>query len=160
MDKWLKTGTLMRAASRIEIRITDSAAMEITVDQQDDNHEVQRTTVWPVQADSTNTRLFRSLCEDMGSLHTTLLLHTEVRWLSRGNVLTRLFELRHEVEMFSEDHPFTLSSKFYESECLQQLAYLSDIFSYINKLNLGLQNDSIRKVTDKIEFMIKKLNFW
>ncbi|GBL96301.1 hypothetical protein AVEN_238671-1 [Araneus ventricosus] len=67
-------------------------------------------------ANSTNTRLFKSLCGDMGSLHTTLLLHTEVRWLSRGNVLTRLFELRHEVRMFFEDHPFTMSSKFYESE--------------------------------------------
>ncbi|GBM53464.1 hypothetical protein AVEN_160942-1 [Araneus ventricosus] len=71
-------------------------------------------------ANSTNTRLFKSLCGDMGSLHTTLLLHTEVRWLFRGNVLARLFELRHEVHMFFEDHPFTLSSKFYESEWLKQ----------------------------------------
>ncbi|GBM94469.1 Zinc finger BED domain-containing protein 5 [Araneus ventricosus] len=115
-----------------------------------------------IKANSTNTRLFKSLCGDMGSLHTMLLLHREVRWLSRGNVLTRLFALRHEVLMFFEDHPFTLSSKFYESEWLQQLAYLSDIFSEINKLNLGLQNHPITifKVTDKIESMIKKLNFW
>ncbi|GBM33084.1 Zinc finger BED domain-containing protein 5 [Araneus ventricosus] len=53
-----------------------------------------------LKANSTNTRLFKSLCGDMGSLHTTLLLHTEGRWLSRGNVLTRMFELRHEVLMF------------------------------------------------------------
>ncbi|GBL98776.1 SCAN domain-containing protein 3 [Araneus ventricosus] len=126
MYKWLKTGTLKRSASRSEIRTTDLAAMEITVDQQDDNHEVQRTTDWPVQTkfsseafarfiernnqsvkvvnfikgNSTNTRLFKSLCGDMDSLHTTLLLHTEVRWISRGNVLKRLFELRHEVLIF------------------------------------------------------------
>ncbi|GBN34593.1 Zinc finger BED domain-containing protein 5 [Araneus ventricosus] len=106
-----------------------------------------------IKANSTNTRMFKSLCGDMGV--TTLLLHTEVRWLSRGNVLTRLFEPRHEVLMFFEDHPFSLRSKFYESEWLQQLAYLSDIFSEINKLNLGFQNHSmaIFKVTDKIESM-------
>ncbi|GBN61824.1 Zinc finger BED domain-containing protein 5 [Araneus ventricosus] len=46
-----------------------------------------------IKANSTNTRLFKSLCGDMGSLHTTLLLHTKVRWLLRGNALARLFEL-------------------------------------------------------------------
>ncbi|GBO15789.1 Zinc finger BED domain-containing protein 5 [Araneus ventricosus] len=51
MDKLLKTGTLKRSASRNEIRTTDLAAMEITVDKQDDNHELQRTTDWPVQVD-------------------------------------------------------------------------------------------------------------
>ncbi|GBM87023.1 hypothetical protein AVEN_40605-1 [Araneus ventricosus] len=48
-DKWLKTGTLKRWVSRTEIRNTGLAAMETTVDQQDDNHEVQRLTDWPVQ---------------------------------------------------------------------------------------------------------------
>ncbi|GBL96770.1 hypothetical protein AVEN_118917-1 [Araneus ventricosus] len=38
-----------RSASRNEIRTTDLAAMEITVDLQDDNHGVQRPTDWPVQ---------------------------------------------------------------------------------------------------------------
>ncbi|GBM95417.1 hypothetical protein AVEN_79322-1 [Araneus ventricosus] len=40
-----------RSASRTEIRTPDLAAMEITVDHQDDNHEVQRPTDWPVQPD-------------------------------------------------------------------------------------------------------------
>ncbi|GBN03998.1 hypothetical protein AVEN_177859-1 [Araneus ventricosus] len=38
-----------RSAYRTEIRTTDLAAMEITVDQQDDNHEVQRPTDGSVQ---------------------------------------------------------------------------------------------------------------
>ncbi|GBM01838.1 hypothetical protein AVEN_218959-1 [Araneus ventricosus] len=38
-----------RSTSRTEIRTTDLAALEITMDHQDDNHEVQRPTAWPVQ---------------------------------------------------------------------------------------------------------------
>ncbi|GBM49080.1 hypothetical protein AVEN_266440-1 [Araneus ventricosus] len=57
MDKLLKTGTLKRSASRTEIRATDLAAMEITVDQQDDNHEVQRPIDWPIQFYLHSTRL-------------------------------------------------------------------------------------------------------
>ncbi|GBN42526.1 hypothetical protein AVEN_30417-1 [Araneus ventricosus] len=40
-----------RSASRTEIRTTDLKATEITVDHQDDNHEVERPTDWPVQTD-------------------------------------------------------------------------------------------------------------
>jgi hypothetical protein len=36
----------------------------------------------------------------MGAEYEGLLYHTEVRWLSRGQVLKRLFELRAEVSLF------------------------------------------------------------
>uniref|UniRef100_UPI003AABA6E5 zinc finger BED domain-containing protein 5-like n=1 Tax=Centroberyx gerrardi TaxID=166262 RepID=UPI003AABA6E5 len=45
------------------------------------------------------SRLFAVLCGEMDSDHHQLLLHTEVRWLSRGKVLTRLSELRDEVRL-------------------------------------------------------------
>lgn len=115
-----------------------------------------------IKGSATKARLFKLLCEDMDSLHVTLLYHTEVRWLSRGKVLTRLFELRNEALVFFEDNPFQLAHKFYDSKWLQQLAYLADIFSEINKLNLELQKSSVNifKLSDKIESMVKKLAFW
>ena len=44
-----------------------------------------------VKANALHDRLFQKLCE--GEDHQTLLLHTEVRWLSEGNSLVRLAEL-------------------------------------------------------------------
>ena len=45
-----------------------------------------------------NNRIFSELCID--EEHKTLLLHTEVRWLLRGRVLGRLFELQNPVREF------------------------------------------------------------
>jgi len=81
-----------------------------------------------IKARSTNLRIFKALCEDMISPHSSLLFHTEVRWLSRGKVLARLFELRHEVQIFFEDHSFQLSPKLHDCNWLQALAYLFNIF--------------------------------
>ena len=69
-------------------------------------------------------------------------------WLSSGKILTLLFELRDKLNFFFTDHHF-----------LTQLAYLDDVFSRLNDLNLGLQGLSatIFNVRDTIEAMIKNL---
>jgi hypothetical protein len=46
-----------------------------------------------IKARPLNSRLFSALCNEMGSNHERLLLHSEIRWLSQGKILTRLFEL-------------------------------------------------------------------
>ena len=46
------------------------------------------------------TRLFRNLSEDLNSEHKQLLYYTRVRWLSRGNLVARVFELRDEIGIF------------------------------------------------------------
>ena len=50
-----------------------------------------------VKASALNTWLFKQLCEDLGSEHTSLLYHTEVHWLSRGNASKRLFEMKNKI---------------------------------------------------------------
>jgi len=109
-----------------------------------------------------NTGLLKALCGEMGSDHQNLLVHSEFRWLSRGEVLKRLYELREEVELFITDKKSDLSHYFQHNKWLARLAYLSDIFSYINELNLKLQgpDKTIFNAWNKIELFIKKPKLW
>lgn len=53
-----------------------------------------------VKNSALNTRVFKKLCADLDAEYETLLYHTETRWLSKGNMLTRVFELREELKVF------------------------------------------------------------
>ena len=98
----------------------------------------------------------------MGSDHQNLIFHSEFRWLSRGEVLKRLYELREEVELFLTDKKSDLSHYFQHKKWVARLAYLSDILSYINELNLKLQgpDKTIFNAWNKIELFIKKPKLW
>ena len=52
-----------------------------------------------VKSSALNIGLFSKLCKDMDANHTALLYHTQVRWLSKGNMLSPIFELREEVKL-------------------------------------------------------------
>ncbi|XP_068207463.1 protein FAM200C-like [Palaemon carinicauda] len=84
--------------------------------------------------------LFAALCSDLGTDYKTLLFHTGVRWLSKGNMPSRLYDLKDEVEIFlQKQKQDKLYEAFREEDLQLSLAYFVDFFEAINNLNLKLQ---------------------
>ena len=64
-----------------------------------------------IKSSALNTRLFRLLCQEFNDDQEALLFHTEVRWLSRGNMLSRVNSLRNEMGEFFERNNFRGKSR-------------------------------------------------
>ena len=92
-----------------------------------------------IKTSGLNSLLLKVICEDIGSEYTSLLFHTEVRWLSRWNTTMRLFVLRKELLQFfqTKDHQF--QNIVNDKNFILHLAYLSDIFEVMNHFNCYLQ---------------------
>ncbi|XP_075034451.1 zinc finger BED domain-containing protein 5-like [Mixophyes fleayi] len=106
-------------------------------------------------------RFFKKMCEDMGSEHTSLLYYCSSRWLSRGNVLSRVFELRQELYSYLEE-VHKCANNYLDTDLLCKLAYLCDLFDKVNALNLSLQgsNTHILRLSEKVSAFRKKLLLW
>ena len=68
-----------------------------------------------VKRNALNTRLFRELCEDADSDYSKVLFYSDVLWLSRGNVLNRVWNLKDEFEMFLRKKIHPLAEKYRNS---------------------------------------------
>ena len=115
-----------------------------------------------IKTSALNSRLFARLCEDVSSAQKCLLFHTEVRWLSRGNMTRRVFELRHELLTFFKEKNHEFKDYFENDDFISRMAYLSDIFQALNVINLSFQgsNSNIAVFISKLEAFTRKLDFW
>ncbi len=115
-----------------------------------------------VKARALNSRIFHKMCEEMGSPHQDLLFHSDVRWLSRGNILGRVIELKTEIEIFLREKKHALADCFKDVAWLAKLAYLGDIFMHLNELNSDMQgrNHTMVDIGEKIVSFKKKIALW
>ena len=104
-------------------------------------------------------RQLKSFLADMDSEYGKLLYHTELRWLSRGNVLKRFFALRNEIasflEMKNKAVPLLADATF---QC--NLAFLTDITHHLNELKLQGKKQIITQMYDQVKSFKVKLRLW
>ena len=116
-----------------------------------------------VKGSALNSRLFKELCRDMNADHESLLFYCAVRWLSKGNVVCRVFKLRRTERVFLQlQKKDIFVAALNDKNWCKQLAYLADIFGHLNELNLKLQGTELNLITfkDTLRGFIAKLQNW
>lgn len=142
-----------------------------------------------IKSSALNSRIFALLCSESDSEYQNLLYHAEIRWLSRGKTLSRVYALRDELsthfkrciaekkakqpkskqtkskQLGKEPEKFPeeiFVEKIDDPNWLSTLSYLADIFRQLNQLNLGMQG---RKKNcfhswNKVEAFKRNLGLW
>ena len=115
-----------------------------------------------VKTSAPNTRLLKQLCKNINFNHTCLLYYAEVRWLSRGNAIKWLFELRDELPKHFKAKNHNFQNDLGSKDFLIRLAYLSDIFEVLNNFNQTFQglNLTVTEFILKLRALICKLDLW
>jgi hypothetical protein len=106
---------------------------------------------------------YKAFCTDLGTDHETLLFHIEVHWLLKGNMLSQLSELKHEVEIFLQGQKKEELYGAFTDETFQlSLANLVDVFEAISNINMKLQgrNASIIAHCNAIRAFMEKIQLW
>ena len=124
--------------------------------------EVVVKTVNLIKARPLKARLFQRLCDELGAHYNNLLFYCTAKWLSKGKVLLRVYELRNEIFIFLKEENHALAITFENEVFLTHLAYLYDIFAKPNQLNILLQGKDthILQLHDKITAFERKLMLW
>ena len=111
---------------------------------------------------SLNHRQFQALLDEAEAAYGDLLYFCEVRWLSRGRMLARVWDLRSEIADFLEQKRLPFAAEFRDPVWLGQLAFLADITQELNVLNVRLQGKDLL-VTDMfaaVKAFEVKLRLW
>lgn len=118
-------------------------------------------TVNFIRSSALRHRQFKNFLAEVDSAYPDVPYHCEVRWLSRGKVLQRFFELREMVDIFMTEQRCPVSEL---SDCLflWKLAFIVDLTTHINGLNLKLQgeNSVVFDVYSHAKAFRKKLNLF
>ena len=115
-----------------------------------------------IKSNALNSRLFAGLCMENNAEFVTVLLHSHIRWLSKGKVLKRAFILRKEMKDFLQGPKPEFHHKFSDDCFLMCLSFLVDIFESINFVNLELQGKETNLIhcQERLSAFKMKLTLW
>ncbi|KAI6653910.1 hypothetical protein LOD99_3086 [Oopsacas minuta] len=103
--------------------------------------------VTETKASALKEGIFRRICHHNETEFERLLLHAEVRWLSKGKCLSRFYSLFDTILEFLEEENPQLMQLVIAAK--SDVAYLTDIFDKFNAINLQLQGNLITLVKCK-----------
>jgi hypothetical protein len=91
-----------------------------------------------IRSKGLNHRQFQQFLSDMDSENWDVLYYTEVRWLSRGRMLKRVYDLKLEINLFlgMQGKSFSQLTDHY---WMCDFAFCVDITQHLNELNSNLQ---------------------
>uniref|UniRef100_G3NTB1 Uncharacterized protein n=1 Tax=Gasterosteus aculeatus TaxID=69293 RepID=G3NTB1_GASAC len=137
--------------------ISSPAKFSLQLDETTDVSNLSQLAVFVryVRNSALRHRIFSELCKEMGSEFEVLLYHSNVRWLSRGQVLNRVFAVRVELQ---HRHADCLKN----SEFILILAYMTDIFAALNHLNQQMKGGGVNiiEAEENLKAFQKKLPLW
>ena len=90
---------------------------------------------------------FQALVDEVDVQYGDLLHFCEVRWLSRGAMLSRVCDLQKEIATFLRQQNLPYADLFFDPRWLARLALLTDITTHLSALNVKLQGKDML-VTD------------
>ncbi|KAM4043803.1 general transcription factor II-I repeat domain-containing protein 2-like [Anomaloglossus baeobatrachus] len=114
-----------------------------------------------IKSRALNSRQFKELLNDLECEYGDLVYHCEVRWLSRGNMLMRFYQLLEEVKEFMEMKGKPVS-ELRDSKWQCDLAFMVDITKYLSELNVKLQgpNQLLSSLLSNVKSFETKLKLW
>lgn len=110
-------------------------------------HEVLKLcikTINIIKSQALNDRLFAQLCDSNDECYNNLLLHTEVRWLSKGNCLQRLVDIFDSLIEFLLEIDQSTATQLIEFK--KHIFYLTDIYSKFNNMQNKLQGKDVNLI--------------
>lgn len=111
-------------------------------------------------------RLLRSFLTEVDADFDDLLLHNNVRWLSKGRVLKRFWAIRNELQEFLSQQKSAKAEQFLEflrdAGKMETVAFLTDITHHLNDLNLKLQgkNSTVCGLMSEVRAFQRKLELY
>ena len=96
------------------------------------------STVNFIRSRALNHRQFKQLLDEVDSEYGDVTYYSKVRWLSRGAVLKRFWQLIDQIDQFTRNKG-RIHEEFQDCQWLNDLAFLVDITQHLNLLNKQLQ---------------------